>query len=129
MTYIIQSEQIPELSEIDLANLRDGISQAIDTYVRTNECYCWMYDTRIGIIQLESKCRRWIVCTNHTEYTIWWFYTYQNFKTIFGFGACLMFADFWDRMATVWAGFNGDPVNNFAFDMHQYFDHGTLFNI
>ena len=36
MTYIIQSEQIPELSEIDLANLRDGISQAIDTYVQMN---------------------------------------------------------------------------------------------
>jgi endoglucanase len=24
--------------------------------------------------------------------------------------------------AAVWAGFNGDPLNNFAFEMHQYLD-------
>lgn len=27
--------------------------------------------------------------------------------------------------AVVWAGFAGDPMNNFAFDMHQYLDDGS----
>jgi endoglucanase len=27
--------------------------------------------------------------------------------------------------AAVWAGFNGDPLNNFAFEMHQYLDDGS----